>query len=111
MVILDDYYCPRGCKIDHYLESLPPTCPSCFEHMLKPEQGSITRHIAYLQDPRVEDGVPQTGTCLWLILQLVKNGHEFPQRYLSFIKELSLDGHFEQVQAALQLLEELRESK
>ena len=55
----------------------------------------IEHYLRLLKNPEYVDGIPQTGTNLWELMQLVKAGYDFPKEEIPFIKSLT-HGHYEQ---------------
>ena len=58
-----------------------------------------------LKNPRYVNGIPQRGTALWEICQLVEAGLDFPEEEIPFIESLHAEGHFEQIWMAEHLLD------
>lgn len=65
----------------------------------------IEYYLGLIKDPSYADGIPQTGTALWEIIQLVRAGLEFPDEEIPFVHQLYDEGHYEQKCMASQLLD------
>ena len=65
-------------------------------------------YLDILKHPEIRNGVPQRGTALWEIGQLIEAGLDlFPEEEVEFIADLyyAEDAHFEQVWMAEYVLE------